>query len=264
MVGLGQLAPSRAYHTCSLILAHNSSCTSSFGNTKPPANYGDIVTQLKNEFNWVGPVWNLIDNLKAPFQNTQGLTVIDVQNIATQIYNTVKPTPPSSTKTSFGWLDIFDGMMDVLSVIPGLPGSGVFGLLAASGDLAGALLSNDSSSTASGGPGSPAYKIHVEADDLATLLGNQSLQHVNALGNVRIILLSDVGKLAVGSQINGSNDWDWTDQVTNAAVTFLSATTNQSSYSALLPPTWLQWNLKPSFVNGQTRLRRPDDLGLLP
>ena len=201
MVGLGQLAPSPAYHTCSLLLAqqqHLLLLLRQHETTRQLRGYRDSA---KNEFDWVGPVWNLIDNLKAPFQNTQGLTVIDVQNIATQIYNTVKPTPPSSTKTSFGWLDIFDGMMDVLSVIPGLPGSGVFGLLAASGDLAGALLSNDSSSTASGGPGSPAYKIHVEANDLATLLSNQTLQHVNALGNVRIILLSDVGKLAVGSRL---------------------------------------------------------------
>ena len=195
----------------------------------------------------------LIGNLQTPFEQTESQPIVDVQNIATQIYGTVKPQPPSSTNVSFGWLNIFDGVMDVLAAIPGLPGTAVFGLLGASGDLAGALMQNYAGSSASGGPGSPAYKIHVEAVNLSTQLANQTQQYINALGLLGDILVSDAGKLlAVGSQVLGNADWEWTNETTKNAITFLNATTLQSSYSALLPPTWLQWNLKPSFINGQT------------
>ena len=227
------------------------SCSSAYKTTTVPSNYGAIVTQLTNEFKWVDAVNKLIVNLKTPFVSTQGSTIVDVQNVATQIYGTVKPQPPASTNVSFGWLDIFDGVMGVLSLASDLPGAAVFGMLQAGGDLAGALIENYAGSDASGGPGSQAYKIHVEAQNLATQLTNQTTQHIAALGLLNNILATDAGKLlAAGSQLMGNGDWEWSSLATNNAITFLNATTVQSSYSALLPPTWLMWNLKPNFING--------------
>lgn len=142
------------------------------------------MSQLQNEFNSVGSLYDLIGNLQTPFIQNKTNTIISVQNIATQIYGTVKPQPSSSTQVSFGWLDILDGAMDVVSAIPDLPGSAIFGLLGAGGDLAGALVENYYGSTASGGPGSPAYKIHVEASNLNAQLAQQTTQHLNALDNL--------------------------------------------------------------------------------
>jgi hypothetical protein len=221
------------------------------------------VSQLKNEFQWVDAVNALIGNLQAPFEQNETNTIVDVQNIATQIYGTVKPQPPSSTNVSFGWLNIFDGVMDVLSAVPGLPGAAVFGLLGAGGDLAGALVQNYAGSSASGGPGSPAYKIHVEAVNLSTQLANQTQQYMSALGLLGIILVSDAGKLlAVGSQVLGNADWEWTNETTKNAVTFLNATTGPvllqraaAAYLVAMEPQ-AQLHKRPD------QLRGPDDLGV--
>jgi hypothetical protein len=226
----------------------NACYQSSWATTPVPSNYANIVSQLDNEFVWVDEVNGFFTQMQDLF--TPGNSnYVSTQAIATQIYNTVKPNPKAGV--NYGWLNVVDGAMDILAVISG-PLDPAFGLLAGIGDLSSALLANSSSSGASGGPGSQAYQIHVEATNLENQLADQSAQYYYALGNVSTILVEDAGKLqVVGSQLFGNTDWEWTKSKTGTANNYLSATATQSAYSALLPPSWLMWNLKPSFANSQ-------------
>lgn len=207
------------------------------------SDYAAIRQQLTNEFGWVMDVRSFISNLQAPLDQTQGSSVVIVSNIADQIANSVQP--PATADTSLGWLSIFDGVIAVAAAATGDP---VLGTVAASGGLALFLMSNPAS--APGGPGSAADKVHAEADQLATQLNDQQLAHLAALDRVETLLVSDAGKLqAVGTSLLGNSAWQWHANTTSDAVNALNATTRQAVYSALLPPTWPVYNLKPDLTH---------------
>ena len=211
-----------------------------------PSDFSLIQAQLENEFIWVNQVWTaFIKNLQAPFDTGSGDSGPVVSSVANTLQSSLN-TPPTAN-TSLGWLDIFDGVIATAAEATGDP---VLGTMAAAGAVG--ILLMQQSEGASNGAGSLPAQIQAEANQLAIQLQAQFNAHYDALTNLGAILVSDAGKLqTVGTNtLDPSSGWSWTANSDTAgdATNALNATTTSAAYSALLPPTWPLWNLKPDFV----------------
>lgn len=76
------------------------------------------------------------------------------------------------------------------------------------------------------------------------------ISYIEALDQLQAILVTDAGKLqAVGVAVGTNPAWNWSQGTSlSESITALNATSRSASYSALLPPTWGIWNLKPDNV----------------
>jgi hypothetical protein len=206
------------------------------------SDFSLIQAQLSNEFEWVTQVWTFIGALQAPFGTASGDLGPVVGSVADTIRNSLNT--PSTANTTMGWLDIFDGVIATAAEATGDP---VLGTMAAAGAVG--ILLMQQSEGASNGAGSLPAQIQAEASQLAIQLQAQFNAHFDALANLGAILVSDAGKLqTVGTNtLDPSSGWSWTANPDTAgdAVNALNSTTASSAYSALLPPTWPLWNLKP-------------------
>lgn len=201
--------------------------------------FKSIKDELTSEFGWVEGVKGWITNLKSPFIETQSSGENIVVQAANTVYQTVKPPPQSTTSTS--WLTVFNAIMPFVTVA--VPESEpALSMISATGTLATDMMST-SKSTAD-----PANQVIAEAIDLAQAMSDQLDGHLASLGRLEVILLSDYGKLsAVGTNLPTSA-WAWGPNSTSDAVNALNATTQQTAYSALIPPSWPLVELKPDLI----------------
>jgi hypothetical protein len=232
-------------NTCSSYYSsYTSTANPNYTSFPDQGTFSSILSQLQTEFGYVTGVRTLIANLESPFTYDEAANDNLVATVATNVYNSVNP--PTSSEVNLFWLNLFDGVMGVLSETS-IPDASVFGLVGDSGALAALLIGN--SSTASGGPGSSANNILTEAEQLSGQLNNQYQAHIDALGQLENILVGDYGKLQTVGQDLTTPAWTWNGTTTTAnAATALGATTVQAVYSALLPPTWQVYSLKPDLV----------------
>jgi hypothetical protein len=221
----------------------NTSCPPSTTSIPDPTTWTDIESQLSNEFRWVQFVKTFINNMTAPLDANLSTTSVDVKTIEDTISQSINV--PGSSDVSLDWLSLFNAMTSVASAVPGIPYSSELGLASSTGYLVADLLENPSS--ASGGSGSPAYNIQVQADQLAQQLTDEQSAQVNAMLRLETILLYDYGKLfAVGDNVQ-SGAWGITDDDIINVESILEETTAQAVYSALLPHNWQVYNLKASW-----------------
>ena len=213
------------------------------------SNFEAVKNQLLTEFTWVPKVYQLGDNLLAPYQATAGIVPFDVQEITDEIKQSV-PVPPSSNVT-MKWLAISQQLLAIASGIAKIGGqtvaSAVFGIASAAFALSTAVIQQPNSN------GGRADAVSTTAANLEDAMAHQQLAFTQWVLQMEQILLYDYGKLqAVGTNVGNDPAWDWPIEATKEAINALQAGTRASAYSALLPVAWSGYNLKPDFKSEQT------------
>ncbi len=208
--------------------------------TCDPGNFGNVKDELLDEFKWIPFVYDLTDDLRAPYAQGSGTTVFDVKKITDDIVDDLK-TPPDQDAT-MQWLKVFTGVMTIASkaVAAFSPAaSAVFGVLGAASTVAADLMQKGGETG-----GGPADSVTTAADNLGSELGYQQTAYLEWVNNAQDILLSDYGRLKAVAALVNSPSWSWPSAVTNALIQALQAGTRASAYSALLPVVWGGFNLK--------------------
>ena len=205
-----------------------------------PQDYSSLQQELTNEFNRVSNVYNFVYNDIKPIFNgadTNNNTIVAA--VAYQVYQSIKPPPTANT--SFSWVDAFNLAAAVASPIAP-EASAALWVVSASGQMT-------ADSMASSSTGDLAKKVITEAGQLVAQLDAQTTAHVYGLDRLFEILVADAGKLeTVGLNLSANGAWAW-GNTTGDANDVLLATTLQTAYSALLPPWWFGYNLKPDLVH---------------
>jgi hypothetical protein len=162
-----------------------------------------------------------------------------VAAVAYQVYQSIKP--PATANTSFSWVDAFNLAAAVASPIAP-EASAALWVVSASGQMT-------ADSMASSSTGDLATKVITEAGQLVAQLDAQTTAHVYGLDRLFEILVADAGKLeTVGLNLANNGAWAW-GNTAGDATSVLEATTLQTAYSALVPPFWFGYNLKPDLVH---------------
>ncbi|MBV9205381.1 MAG: hypothetical protein JO037_08235 [Actinobacteria bacterium] len=208
-----------------------------------------VRVELLKEFEWIPSVYDLGDNLDAPYVKAGSAPYFNVRKVVEVVQDEVKKSGPvpDSTPVTMQWLSIMSNVMNLASAVSaGLGGSAVYGLIASAGTLATSIMEQP------GSDGGPADAVTTTAGKLADEMAQQQAAYGQWIDQMEGILLSDYGKLsAVGTAV-GTDQWEWEAGVTTSkAVTALQADATASAYSALLPKVWPVYNLKPDGTNQQ-------------
>ena len=188
--------------------------------------YCAVNAELQQEFQWVADVSNYFVNVAQPFQQIQGKTHVDIQQLVSKIETAVDP-PGSASTTLTDVLNIFSlvvgafnaGDIDVGLQIALNGSSAAFGIAGLFTD--GANLDP------------VAAAIEVEAQELETTINNDIEATLGNLARLRDIVVADYAKLSqVAANVEGT--WTWNTNVHDAAVDRLSISTQRTSDEALL------------------------------
>ncbi len=211
-------------------------------------NFDLVKAQLLKEFDWVETVRALISNLEYPFVLVGETQPVNVKTVYDDVAATIHP--PGSQNTRFSFLGMFLDITNLAAAVAsqaGFDDAGVpLGLIAAGGQFAADSISQPD--------GESTDTLAGTVDQLDEQFAYQEQATVEALDQLGAILVSEAGKLqTVGTKVGTDPAWAWTQGSSlSEAITALNATSRAQSYSALLPPTWAMWNLKPDNVTQTT------------
>ena len=193
------------------------------------------------EFNAVQSTWELIRTLQAPFGAAGVNAVVDLNSLATQIEQALRPPPASRAEGNF--LNIFSNILFEASYIPFTD--------AFSGPMLGALAAGlgIEAMYARGPEGSPLLgEFQVDAADLAVDLAKNLQAGSGELGTVGELVVSDYGKLRAVSE--DPNLAGFSPRVAEGITGTVEIGSRQWIYQTVFPAAYEALNLRPGNVNG--------------
>jgi hypothetical protein len=201
------------------------------------ADYCAVNQELQLEFGWVDDVTNYLgSNVQEPFQDIQGKTKVDVQQLVSEIETSLAP-PNDSLTVLTDVLEIASSVIGAFNV-DDLDLELQVGLNASSAALA---IAGQYTSDSSGDP--VAAAAQVKARELETTI-SADLDTLANLERLRDIVVADFAKL---SQVAKYADtlWKWNTDVHDAAVARLNVSTQRTADQALLGTVGMVFQIYP-------------------
>ena len=166
------------------------------------ADWDAVRTELADELNAVVGVNTFVDNLIKVYGSVGTIPpAVAVQNIYAQVQAQLPVPVGAAPSEASSYASLAGGLFSFGELIPGA--DFVFGVLAASADLAGEVMANED-----GSPGFDTSTLGLTADQLGYQLAKQYATDANQIGSFFNIIVSDPGRLHAFTQANFSSGFN--------------------------------------------------------